>query len=111
MRVDLAVYSVFHSLRLKIGVHPIMKNRSGKMGGMSMRKLMNDTHDADQGDHVENFLQQLEKKSAVVNAERDRYYYGDRLEFTTNVGTGLHGPTFVLHEEDSNEYGNQAELD
>lgn len=73
------------------------------MGGMSMRKLMNDTHDADQGDHVENFLQQLEKKSAVVNAERDRYYYGDRLEFTTNVGTGLHGPTFVLHEEDSNE--------
>ncbi|KAL8646223.1 MAG: hypothetical protein Q9210_006258 [Variospora velana] len=109
--VDLAVYSVFHSLRLKIGVHPIMKNRSGKMGGMSMRKLMNDTHDADQGDHVENYLQQLEKKSAIVNEDRDRYYYGDRQEFTTNVGTGLHGPTFVLHEEESGEYGNQAELD
>ncbi|KAL9017997.1 MAG: hypothetical protein Q9185_004666 [Variospora sp. 1 TL-2023] len=94
--VDLAVYSVFHSLRLKIGVHPIMEHKSGKMGGMSVRKLMNDTHDADQGDHVENYLQHLEKKPGPGDG-RYRYYYDP--VFTTEVGTGLHGLTFVDYED------------
>ncbi|KAL8979789.1 MAG: hypothetical protein Q9177_006046 [Variospora cf. flavescens] len=106
--VDLAVYSVFHSLRLKIGVHPIMEHKSRKMGGMSVWKLMNDTHDADQGDHVENYLQYLEKKPRPGD-EGCRDYFDP--VFTTEVGTGLHGLTFVDYEDGTGGYGNNAVLD
>lgn len=108
--VDLAVYSVFHSLRLKVGVHPIIKNKYG-MGGMSMWELMHDTHYAAQGDHVELFLRDLEKRPGTGDEDSEDYdsneeeYFRERVqeEFTTIVGTSLHGPTFDCLENESRE--------
>ncbi|KAI4172993.1 MAG: hypothetical protein LQ348_006656 [Seirophora lacunosa] len=108
--VDLAVYSVFHSLRLKAGVHPIIKNKSGEMGGMSMRELMHDIHYGRPGDHVELFLQDLEERPGTGDNDSEDYDWDDEKEFTTYVGTSLHGPTFDCLENGSGEYGNQAEL-
>ncbi|KAL8957925.1 MAG: hypothetical protein Q9193_004919, partial [Seirophora villosa] len=106
--VDLAVYSVFHSLRLKVGVHPIIKNKSGQMGGMSMRELMHDTHYAAQGDHVELFLQDLEKRPGTGDEDSEDYDSDEEEEFTTNVGTSLHGPTFDCVENRSGQPVTQA---
>ncbi|KAL8720030.1 MAG: hypothetical protein Q9225_003046 [Loekoesia sp. 1 TL-2023] len=104
--VDLAVYSVFHSLRLKVGIHPIIKNKSENMGGMSKQELMEGTYGEREGDHVELFLEDLDK----LPNEDYEYDGPDEEEYRTIVGTRLHGPTFDPDEDEFNEYGNQAEL-
>ena len=92
------MYSVFRSLGLKIGVHPIIENKDdgtiknrydGGMGGMSMFNLMHIDHD------VEVFLQELEECTPKEwEASSDVYHEKEEEVHTTNVGTALHGPKF-----------------
>ena len=88
--VDLAVYSVFRSLGLKIGVHPIIKNKDddGSMGGMSMFNLMHIDHD------VEVFLQELEESTPEEWEASSDEYHDEEEVHTTNVGTEMHGMKF-----------------
>ncbi|KAI4130889.1 MAG: hypothetical protein LQ338_001486 [Usnochroma carphineum] len=98
--VDFAVYAVFHSLRLKVGVYPVIKNRSNRMGGMSVEKLLKGTPGVKKGDRVELFLEHLDKYTE--KAEHKQPY--ERPDFTSVVGTALHGPTFDdYYEEESDE--------
>ncbi|KAL8830788.1 MAG: hypothetical protein Q9170_005571 [Blastenia crenularia] len=105
--VDLAVYSVFRSLGLKVGLHPVIENPEGGMGGMSSKKLMEDKYDASQGDHVDLFFKKshgrfeefVQKHGIDIN---DRQYEKDEeweaeeryRDMTSLVGTQLHGPKF-----------------
>lgn len=96
--VDLAVYSVFQALGLKVGVHPTIENGSGKMGGLSAKILMSPPSRPD-GDHVDNCIAELAAKEED-EYEEDEYEKDDYEEDrTTIVGTKLHGPTF----DDDNE--------
>jgi hypothetical protein len=91
--VDLAVYSVFQALGLKVGVHPTIENRSGRMGGLSAKILMSPPSRSD-GDHVDNCIAELAAKKEV-DYDEDDYEEDDYEEDrTTIVGTKLHGPTF-----------------
>ncbi|KAL8917943.1 MAG: hypothetical protein Q9208_007652 [Pyrenodesmia sp. 3 TL-2023] len=94
--VDLAIYSVFRNLGFNVGVHPIIKNELYQMGGISYKQLMRDTYNPDRPDHVEYFLRKLEKAQNVADSNRakNRYCYERENEYTTSVGTELHGPTF-----------------
>lgn len=91
--VDLAIYSVFQSLRLNVGVYPIIKNKSENMGGMSMENLKSDTYDEDEGDHVELFLQSLVDQPED-GVEDESSYEEDEDERRTIVGKDLHGEEF-----------------
>ena len=84
------MYSVFRSLGLKIGVHPIIENKDdGGMGGMSMFNLMHIDHD------VEVFLQELEESTPEEWENNFGEYHEDEEEVhTTNVGTAMHGMKF-----------------
>ncbi|KAL8840466.1 MAG: hypothetical protein Q9176_003792 [Flavoplaca citrina] len=111
--VDLAIYSVFRNLGFNVGVHPIIKNEQYQMGGISYKQLMRDTHDPTCPDHVEYFLRILEKAQIAADKARatgDRYCINPEEEYTTNVGTELHGPTREEYADDRFEYGNQATM-
>ncbi|KAF6224617.1 hypothetical protein HO173_012960 [Letharia columbiana] len=133
--VDLAIFSVFHALGLKVGVHPIIENRSENMGGLSARELMRGRTVPREGDFVENCLTNLSGKPTHLRGEgfdedveisydamdgsdseeekEGLYYYNNledkfskcgQAEYTTIVGTKLHGPTFdKSYEEESKE--------
>ncbi|KAL8873488.1 MAG: hypothetical protein Q9174_001062 [Haloplaca sp. 1 TL-2023] len=110
--VDLAIYSVFRNLGFNVGVHPIIKNEQYQMGGMSYKQLMRDTHDLARPDHVEYFLRKLEKAQIAADKARakDSYSFDRETEYTTSVGTELHGPTCQDYAGDGYEYGNEASM-
>lgn len=115
--VDLAVFLAFHTLGLRIGIHPILKNRSHSWGGMSARKLMHGPRENSRldGDYVEQFLKGLDPEIEARDAnedenetdhdEYDEYDdYGRNPDLTTIVGEQLHGVMFdEEYEECSRE--------
>lgn len=107
--VDLAIYSVFQALGLKVGIHPTIENRSQIMGGLSAKDLMKSSSRPD-GDHVENCLAAMAPRPDPNWDEddpddyREDEYSDEEEERTTIVGTKLHGPTFdESYEEESRE--------
>lgn len=103
--VDLAIYSVFKALGLKIGIHPTIGNRSQNMGGLSARDLMSPSSRPD-GDYVENRLAAMAPRTDTVwdEDDTDEYEYTHETEEqTTIVGTKLHGPTFDNNYEEESE--------
>jgi len=111
--VDLAIYSVFQALGLKVGIHPTIENRSHNMGGLSAKDLMSPSsrYDGDlDGDYVENCLAAMDTRADQYcdkdepDYYNERSYSGESEERTTIVGTKLHGPTFdESYEEESEE--------
>lgn len=98
--VDLAIYSVFQALGLTVGIHPIVKNKSKSMGGLSIQDLMGSPSQPD-GDYVENCLKAMALKEGdhtfydcEYMSDEDEDGSGDKEERRTIVGTKLHGPTF-----------------
>lgn len=69
--VDLAIFSVFHALGLKVGVHPIIENKWKKLGGLPARDLMQGPIVPRRGDFVENFLENLSRKARHLRGEGD----------------------------------------
>ncbi|KAL8743108.1 MAG: hypothetical protein Q9184_008153 [Pyrenodesmia sp. 2 TL-2023] len=103
--VDLAIYSVFRSLGLSVGIHPIIRNRSKRTGGISMKQLLQDDDDHADGDHVELLMDKLREE------EENGDPHAEGTDRATIVGKELHAPTFDKnYDEDDIEYGNQAEL-
>lgn len=102
--VDLAIFSVFHALGLKVGIHPIVYNRDARMGGLSSRELMEGPTVPREGDFVENCLENLSKRSKLLRCScydaGINGYVDDSNEdeypedYDTIVGTSFHGPTF-----------------
>lgn len=117
--VDLAVYGVFDTFGLKIGIHPIVSNEerredgkesSGpmRMGGISCDELMRANLADDSEDPIEVFLDNMKqtadmRKKALEEDYDDRWeIYEDYPDHTTIVGKRLHG--LVLdggHDEDT----------
>ncbi|CAD6590179.1 MAG: hypothetical protein ASARMPRED_004603 [Alectoria sarmentosa] len=98
--VDLAIFSVFHALGLKVGVHPIIKNKSENMGGLSAGELMQGPTLPRKGDFVENCLENLSEKVRDRYGDNDDYEFeDDESDDRTIVGTHLHSPTFDENDE------------
>ena len=91
--VDLAIFSVFQALGLKVGIHPIIQNRSGNIGGLSAKDLMQDSTVPRKGDFVENCLKNLSGKSKRLR------------------GTGNGGDVQMLYEEDDDADDNTYSTD
>ena len=121
--MDLAVYSVFDTFGLKIGIHPIVSNEerredgkpsSGpmRMGGISCDELMSANLSEDSRDPVELVLDNMKqtadrRKKALDEDYDDRWeIYEDYPDHSTIVGNRLHG--LVLdggHDEDTAKVG------
>ncbi len=80
-------------MRLPVGAHPVVKNRSGSLGSISMEQLLRDNDDATIQDHVEFLMDELRIQEEECGDDDD-YYDEDEEDCTTIVGKGLHGPTF-----------------
>lgn len=76
---------MFSALGLKVGVHPIVQNKSERMGGLSAKELLRGPTVPREGDFVENCLENL---SPSPRPRESRY----------DESTG------VLYEEDPDEY-------
>lgn len=110
--VDLAVYSVFDTFGLKIGIHPIVSNeereedgeKSGelwRMGGISCQELMWTDLSDDRGDPIELFLDNLKQDAHMrKKAEEEEDYNGmcrifeEHPDPTTIVGESFHDLVF-----------------
>lgn len=93
-------------LGLKVGIHPVIQNRSENMGAMSAKDLMQGPSTRGESDYVEYYLHK--QLGPMTADESDDYYddYDEIEENTTIVGTALHGPTFdETYDECSREVG------
>ena len=111
--VDLAIYSVFRSLDLKIDPRPIIKDwyNDAYYGGMSSKELLDGSHDPSEGDHVEMFFDKRKGDWEIFLGEEefswekafDDWDYKDRhtdyLSKTSVVGTAMHKTQFDEYEE------------
>lgn len=116
--MDLAVYSVFKTFGLKLGIHPIVSNEERKeddegwqkrMGGISRDELesMKANLPDNSEDPVEAFLDNMKqtadmRKNALEEDYDDRWeIYENYPDHTTIVGKTLHGLVFDGdHDED-----------
>lgn len=128
--VDLAIFSVFISLGLKVGVHPIVQNKTRHQGGMPVKRLFRESTNQDGAgtcsDHVQEFLDRLkgiameqrDRESDSISSEEIAEYdylqcepvhgFGTEVEdydegpeeWITTVGTKLHRPTFDPVEDE-----------
>lgn len=83
--MDLAIFSVFSALGLKVGVHPIVRNKSEQMGGLSAEELLRGPTVPREGDFVENCLANLNPTPRPLISSYDE-------------------STGVLYEEDPDDY-------
>ena len=89
--VDLAIFSVFHALGLKVGVHPIIQNKSETMGGLPAKDLMRGPTVPRRGDFVENCLKIMSGKARHLRGEGDdgasqiSYYDEDDRDFCFDI--------------------------
>ena len=116
---------MFHALGLKVGVHPIIENKSENMGGLSAKELLLGPTIPREGDFVENCLQNLAERSSARHSdeyedttydENGEYYYipehqrasygrkEEQDDYSTIVGTKLHSPKLdPCYEEEDQE--------
>ena len=67
------MFSIFHALGLKVGVHPIIRNRSESVGGLSAKKLRHGPTVARKGDFVENCLKNMSAKTRHLGEDEEDY--------------------------------------
>lgn len=102
---------------MRVGVHPIIENRSDSTGGMSMKELFSRNIDFAGRDHVQSFLEELRYKARTdveegEGEEEDNVFcYDEEEDCTTIVGTGLHGPTFDPDYDEESKEVSQAQLE
>ena len=115
------MFSVFQALGLKVGIHPILENKEGSLGGLSAKKLMQDPTAPREGDFAENCLKNLaaiskgnegDEEGNPLYDDQGRIIYiprnrcdsykrrADRDEHATIVGTEMHSPKFYESYED-----------
>ena len=75
------MFSVFSALGLNVGIHPIIENRAGRMGGLSAYELLNGPTVAREGDLVENCLNDLAQKNDD-DEDDDSFVDDDKAEGT-----------------------------
>ena len=76
---------MFHALGLKVGIHPIIENRSEELGGLSAKELMRGPTVPREGDFVENCLANLSLKASQnpnESVDDDDMYDCDEREGT-----------------------------
>ena len=101
---DLAIYSAFKALGLNVGVHPVIRNRSSSLGGLSVAELMDGPpYDENGVDHVTTCLASLGDSQESEDEFSFRESNPEEDDETTTVGTKLHGPTFDENYEEESE--------
>ena len=92
------MFSVFQALGLKVGIHPIINNGRGNLGGLSAAELMRGPTVAREGDFVENCLAENEMdcdKEDRHSSDSEQEDYEQDEDNDTIVGTKLHKTTIT----------------